>query len=578
MENIEYVQKGFRILLPPLAAFVARGLSTAYKDAWWDEVLDTLSDQKDLPLYGDYATLVNSLDIANCIRLIDRKWNDNFKYYFSSISSRTYAKELMGVRNAVAHNGKQDLDQPVAERALDTIALLCVEIDPEATKEIRELYKEVRAKAPEGKTQAYDGPAQPSSSVFSGSSGSESLLKRSGTDGVEKTLLTRKITINGQTQTYPVYRIRLNLLYYNDQNDRIATWISRYEAENGEDSLKALDRDIYNRIIEGFIYESNPESINKTQNNIATVGQRLPGVILDDGRVIDGNRRFTCLRRIQRTTNEPVYFETAILEANIAKDQKQIKLLELAIQHGEEEKVDYDQIDYAVGTYRDIEQTQLISISEYAATTNESEAEIKKRIKAAEYMNDFLKFIKLSGQYYVVREYQIYGLFVDLIDVLKKMNQDKQEEVKQIVFANILMHAMQDSRKFIRDIKKILNSKESEHYCRQQNGLVQEVVQLYGSVHIKNKTDADSFAEDHKEITTEMRNAMQNSLLAMRSETVKAKPEENVSKAMNLVTEIDQRQFSRMTPESRKKLRDDMKQLSAMVSIMINKLNEFEGQ
>ena len=38
-------------------------------------------------------------------------------------------------------------------------------------------------------------------------------------------------------------------------------------------------------------------------------GQREPGVVLADGRVVDGNRRFTCLRRIQRETREPQWFE-----------------------------------------------------------------------------------------------------------------------------------------------------------------------------------------------------------------------------------------------------------------------------
>ena len=53
----------------------------------------------------------------------------------------------MGVRNIVAHIGQQDLEQPVAERSLDTMALLCKEIDSEGAEEIREIYRDVRARA-----------------------------------------------------------------------------------------------------------------------------------------------------------------------------------------------------------------------------------------------------------------------------------------------------------------------------------------------------------------------------------------------------------------------------------------------
>ena len=73
-ENIELVQKGFRILLPVLSGFIGQEMSKMYRRTWWDEVLRTLNNQYDLPYDGDYGTLLDSLDIANCLRLIDWKW------------------------------------------------------------------------------------------------------------------------------------------------------------------------------------------------------------------------------------------------------------------------------------------------------------------------------------------------------------------------------------------------------------------------------------------------------------------------------------------------------------------------
>ena len=46
---------------------------------------------------------------------------------------------------------------------------------------------------------------------------------------VGKTTLSRKLTLGGVTKAYPVYRVRLDQLFYNDQNDRIATWITQYK-------------------------------------------------------------------------------------------------------------------------------------------------------------------------------------------------------------------------------------------------------------------------------------------------------------------------------------------------------------
>ena len=178
------------------------------------------------------------------------------------------------------------------------------------------------------------------------------------TEGIKKgyvipTEYTRKLTIDGHTESYQVYKIRLDQLFYNDQNDRIATWISKYKAENHIDNIDTIDV-TYNDLIENFIYESNPKAIEKTKSNIELVGQCEAGVVLNGGRIIDGNRRYTCLRQLHEKNAFFNHFEAVILERDIQENKKEIKLLELSIQHGEEGKVDYNPIDRLVGVYNDV--------------------------------------------------------------------------------------------------------------------------------------------------------------------------------------------------------------------------------
>ena len=194
---------------------------------------------------------------------------------------------------------------------------------------------------------------------------------------VQPTTLTKKLTLNGETKAYQVYRVRLDLLYYNDQNDRIATWISQYKSEHGENAFRTLTMQQYNDVIEEFIVQSNPTSIEKTKNNIELVNQREPGVVLSDGRIVDGNRRFTCLRQLAEENSDFRWFETVILNIHITDSKKEIKMLELAIQHGEEKKVDYNPIDRLVGVYQDIIKTGLLTVEEYAESTNETIQDVK---------------------------------------------------------------------------------------------------------------------------------------------------------------------------------------------------------
>ena len=162
-ENYELIQKGFRTLLPHMAAYIGQEMSRVYRNGWWQEVLTALSDQYDLPSEGDYGELLDSLDIANCLRLIDRRWRDVFSQKMSK-SHRNWASELMGVRNDVSHAGANDFEQGYTERALDTMALLCESFDPEATEEIRALYRKVRYGSEQGST-AITGTAAPAAAT-----------------------------------------------------------------------------------------------------------------------------------------------------------------------------------------------------------------------------------------------------------------------------------------------------------------------------------------------------------------------------------------------------------------------------
>ncbi len=151
-QNVELVQKGFRILHPFLAGYIGQEMRKEYGDGWWQDVMAALSDQlRDLPERGDYSELIDSLDVANCLRLFDRRWNEIFRKKLS-IDYRTWAKELMGIRNKVAHIGGNDFDQDYAWRALDTMSRLCEALDDEAAEDIRTIARELRYGSAQGST------------------------------------------------------------------------------------------------------------------------------------------------------------------------------------------------------------------------------------------------------------------------------------------------------------------------------------------------------------------------------------------------------------------------------------------
>lgn len=61
--------------------------------------------------------------------------------------------------------------------------------------------------------------------------------------------------------------------------------------------------------------------------------------------------------------------------------------------------------------------------------------------------------MRVPEQYHIAREFQVYGLFQEMLPSLKQLNEPDKQQLKLIAFNNAMMHAMPDQRKFIRDIK-----------------------------------------------------------------------------------------------------------------------------
>ena len=357
---------------------------------------------------------------------------------------------------------------------------------------------------------------------------------------VVKTAMTRKLTVDGLTKAYPVYKIRLDWLFYNDQNDRIATWISQYRSQHDGQAPDSSDREAYNAIIEKFIVESNPDAIKKTQTNIELVDQREAGVVLVDGRIIDGNRRFTCLRRLAEKNDRFNYFEAVILDRDIENSAKQIKMLELSIQHGEEAKVDYNPIDRLVGVYHDVVETNLLSEKEYAQSTGETLGEVKKRIELAQLMVEFLEFINAPRQFHIARDLQVYFPLEELLKLLKKCRtEDEMEDLKISVFNNILIRPAGDMTRFVRNFKAIVGSDYQAEFLEEQKELAAQTIETLPSEGKVSASVIRDVIRVNDELVQAMERSVEKATTKVKKTETRNRPIQLAEKATICLEEID---------------------------------------
>lgn len=397
----------------------------------------------------------------------------------------------------------------------------------------------------------------------------------------QQPIATKKIDIGGQVKNENVYRIPLDQLYYNDQNGRIGTWISKYESEKG--NISDLPLDEYNAVIEKFIVQSDKAKFKKTKDNIKQLSQLETGVVFYDGRVIDGNRRFTCLRQLARETGDQKYnyFEAVILDENIT--EKNIKLMELTLQHGQESKVDYNAIEKLVSIYKDIIKNKLTTVNEYANSMATTVAKVQKDVELAKLMEDFLEYINAPEQFYIARDLEIDGPLNEVYNIKKRLenDSDKWEMARVALYDNMLIKTnYQDSDDITRTIrefgKKVIpNDELFEEYSRAHEEISREINEKLNRVE---KVTAAYLRDEIREdeiLNKKVSENMEDILYIAKKGEVKRLPIEKINDANLAIEKIDLTAVSKLRDEERNEFSKELEILKEAIRKIEEKFNEF---
>lgn len=328
------------------------------------------------------------------------------------------------------------------------------------------------------------------------------LLEKAVANQFEKTDYSKKLTVSGfASNSWCVYRIPLEYLYYNDKNGRINTVYKQYQAENG--SLKPEPGDsTYNEIFEKFIYESNSRALKDTLRSIKEKTQQEPGVVLSDGRVIDGNRRFTALRMYQREDGIPKTFDAVILplDGNSGVDEKKIKELELDLQLGREERVNYDPIDRIFDVYNTIEVEKLMTVEEYKKASGAGNTKgIKRDIRLAKLVLKFIGIVSPGGnsvdKFYLARELKLDGPIEEIEGEINRLKDVDKESITDAVLTYLAVvktnDGNNDTTRIMRDVKtNILKNQEvKKYFLKAVDDKVDEIIDAFENNPIRNSND-----------------------------------------------------------------------------------------
>lgn len=386
----------------------------------------------------------------------------------------------------------------------------------------------------------------------------------------------KKLSIQGQIKTFTVYRIPIEYLIYNKKNGRIATYVSQFIDEGKEFPKDNVVE--FNNIIEKYIERSNPDALKKTKANIKIMSQTEPAVVTADGVILDGNRRFTALRQLSKegAGAEFNYLEAVILE-NDTYTEKDIKRLELNLQHAIESKVDYNPIDRLVDIYRDlIKDGGIFRVEEYATETQMTVNKVNEEIAVAKLMLEYLDYIGQSNKFYIAREQKIDGPIREIYKILnsKKIDINQKDVIKEILFLSILSLNGDVTRR-LRKLKPLFEDKSfSSSLIEEIEGkqLLDDANDFFESETTKKDVRDTGVLNLEENIREQVCKIVENNVEVQKLSESKNKPIDILNQVNKLINEVDLDSVNRMNES----LRTEFNFILNCIEKKIKKLGEID--
>lgn len=262
---------------------------------------------------------------------------------------------------------------------------------------------------------------------------------------------TIPITLEGKLHILDVYLLPLDYLYFNIRNGRFKSEYLDLVQKNGGKELDPKNKDDANKIKE-MLLSLDPIETRRTMADIQLKGQMIPGIITEDGFVIDGNRRLSLLSELSKKDSKFNQMKVAKLPSGVKPND--LWKLEAGIQLSKEQILRYGPINEMLKLQEGIDAG--LTPDEIAKTLYgyDDDKEIVKKLERLKLVEEYLKFVGAPKQYKYAKNSVEH--FIDLQSILEQASKriEDPELRKNIKFA--VFGLIQDKLPH-RDLRRIKN-------------------------------------------------------------------------------------------------------------------------
>lgn len=199
--------------------------------------------------------------------------------------------------------------------------------------------------------------------------------------------------------TIDVYRIPVELLIFNQHNGRINIEMSSDEHETPGVSA-VYDQALEDKICK-YLWDSSISTNKITLKSIQENGQRVAGIITEDGVIVDGNRRAMLIIKHAKLDT----YLTGILPDTYSEDSaKKIRKLETTIQFDQDKITDFNPLNKYLTVTNLVDQDKH-DFKEIEKMFGHSvkKGEPEKWYNTFKIMKDYLEYIEAEGIYTLLK-------------------------------------------------------------------------------------------------------------------------------------------------------------------------------
>lgn len=269
---------------------------------------------------------------------------------------------------------------------------------------------------------------------------------------------TVSIILHGQRKDLPVYRIPLEMTFYNIKNGRFAAEYAELVKNVGRE-LDPKNIDDATRI-QKLLASLDPNQHIILRNDISKNGQKDPGIITDDGFVINGNRRRSVLEELVADGQSSLrYIEVGILPKNVTS--RDLWMIEAGIQMARNVQLDYGPINELLKFKEGFDAGLSANEIAEAIYGGFKEKDIIQKLEQYKLISKYLIFIDESGNFQKAKGIHEHFMYLHKIlsDFEKKFDPMPDQLVAATHISFQLIHDGVPAREF-RKLKDMLERDE----------------------------------------------------------------------------------------------------------------------